>query len=266
MRTVLTKTGIRIIILTSIISVCLISCEKEKDTYGRITLRFEHKVDGNDIKWNEMCYVNEAGNPYELTDVMYFISRVKLHRSDGKIIELNQVNPIHYIDPKEINTLQWENEQDIPTGNYDSITFTFGLESIDNISNRFVNPPESNMAWPLVLGGGYHYMMLNGFYLDSNGVRCTNNFHLGRGQIYNNDHEVIGIIENSFRVSPQGESFTISENLLTTAVITMHIESWFKTPVVYDFNVYGGAIMQKQEAMEAACKNGVDAFSLDFVY
>jgi hypothetical protein len=24
----------------------------------------------------------------------------------------------------------------------------------------FVNPPEVNMAWPEVLGGGYHYLML----------------------------------------------------------------------------------------------------------
>ena len=26
----------------------------------------------------------------------------------------------------------------------------------------FVNPPEVNMMWPDVLGGGYHYLMLNG--------------------------------------------------------------------------------------------------------
>ncbi|HLN53268.1 MAG TPA: MbnP family protein [Lentimicrobium sp.] len=253
-------------LIVLIIPFLLTACEKEKNKFGHFTLIFDHKVNGNEVIWNDMCYVNEAGNPYELTEIMYFVSRVRLHSKDGDVFDLNPGLPFHYINPEIPYSLNWENEADIPVGIYDSITFTFGLASNDNISNRFVNPPESNMAWPEALGGGYHYMMMNGFYLDSLGSRCTNNFHLGKGQIYNDVHEVVGFIDNSFGVTPIGETFEIRENNLTTATITMNIESWFKTPVTYDFNVFGGAIMQKQAAMEAACKNGKDAFSVKFTY
>ena len=244
----------------------LTSCEKEKEKYGHITLTFDHKVDGSVVIWDEMRYVNEAGNPYELSELMYFISHVRLYRNDGTITELNPNLPFHYINPDMPYTLSWENEAEIPAGTYDSLTFTFGFKDVDNISNRFVNPPESNMAWPEVLGGGYHYMMMNGFYLDTAGIRRTNNFHLGRGQLYDNNQQVISFVDNSFRVNPNGGQFTINANQLTNATIIMNIESWFSTPLVYDFNQFGGAIMQKQAAMEAACKNGKDAFSIKFSY
>ncbi len=265
----LTKNSLTSIILSAIIalfSLSLLSCEKEKDKFGHVTLKFDHKVDGNSIIWNDMRYVNEAGNPYELNELMYFVSRVKLYHSDGTILELNPGLPFHYVNPDMQYTLSWENEADIPVGNYDSLTFTFGFSDADNISNRFVNAPESNMAWPEVLGGGYHYMMLNGFYLDSLGERKTNNFHLGKGQIYDGNQQVVSFVDNSFRVNPTGGQFKVTENKLTTATITMNIESWFKTPVVYDFNYFGGAIMQKQAAMGAACRNGKDAFSINFTY
>lgn len=265
MHLVINTTVTKLFVLILPIAFLLSSCHKEEKKYGHIALVFDHKVDGESINWDEMCYLNEAGNPYEINEIMYFISRVKLHQN-GSVTELNPNLPFHYVNPDIPYSLIWENEADIPVGTYDSITFTFGLESVDNISNRFVNQPESNMAWPEVLGGGYHYMMMNGFYLDSLGVRCTNNFHLGIGQIYDDSHQIIGFIDNSFKVNPAGEDFVISENKLTTATITMNIESWFKTPVVYDFNEFGGAIMQKQSAQEAACKNGKDAFSVSFRY
>jgi hypothetical protein len=41
----------------------------------------------------------------------------------------------------------------------------------------------------------------------------------------------------------------------------MNIESWFTTPVVWDFNQWSIMIMQNQMAMDAIKKNGYDVFS-----
>jgi len=48
-------------------------------------------------------------------------------------------------------------------------------------------------------------------------------------------------------------------------VMVMNVENWFKSPNTFDFNDWGGDIMQKQDAMHLACKNGWDVFTLERV-
>jgi hypothetical protein len=111
-------------------------------------------------------------------------------------------------------------------------------------------------------------MMMNGWWKDTEGTRKPFNFHLGIGQIYENNtgdvDDITGFVHNAFTVNPGGGSFTFGAGQTLTATLTMNIESWFDTPVVYDFNHFGGAIMQNQEAMHIACMNGEDVFSLSW--
>ena len=41
----------------------------------------------------------------------------------------------------------------------------------------------------------------------------------------------------------------------------MNIDSWFKTPHDFDFNYWGGFIMEIQPAMQMAKENGYDVFT-----
>nr|HPK05664.1 hypothetical protein [Bacteroidales bacterium] len=59
-------------------------CKKEPDVVS-MQVHFTHHVDGKQLVKNMMRYVNEAGNPYEVTEIMYFISDLKLFRSDGSV-------------------------------------------------------------------------------------------------------------------------------------------------------------------------------------
>lgn len=260
--------------------ICLLtSCKDDpEEKLSTVKIQFNHMVDGQALETHQMKYVNAAGNQYEVSEIMYFISDLKMYRHDGQVISPFQTESanIHYIDTDISESLMWtignyiaegwSIGNDIPEGVYDSITFTFGLSEARNKSNTFVNPPEVNMAWPEVLGGGYHYMMLNGFWLDSNEVKKPLNFHLGIGQIYENNsgqvEDITGFIHNNFTVKPEGGQFTVSANTTTTLQLSMHVDSWFETPVIFDFNIWGSAIMQKQDAMHAACLNGKDAFTL----
>jgi hypothetical protein len=247
----------------------LTSCTEKKpaETTNKLKIMFNHRVDNNSLIFNQMIYTNAAGNNYEVTEVMYFISDLKLHHSDGRTIQPAQWDDIHYIDTNIPTTFEWIVGNDIPTGLYDSLTFTFGFTQARNQSFMFVNPPEVNMAWPEVLGGGFHYLMLNGWWKDLQEVRRPFNFHLGIGQIYANNSgqvsDITGFIHNNFTVRPSGERFSIEENKDNIINMIMHIESWFETPVIYDHNTFGGAIMQKQEAMHLAALNGRNAFSIE---
>ncbi|MFH1119603.1 MAG: MbnP family protein [Bacteroidota bacterium] len=257
-----------IVTVTLIFTIFLNGCgeqDKPVATAG-LKIRFQHKINDGPLEFNKMNYTNTAGNVYEISEVMYFISDLKLYLNNGSVITPEGWDDIHYVDPAQPETLEWLAANDIPVGTYDSLTFTFGLSAEKNQPFIFVNPPEVNMAWPEVLGGGYHYMMINGWWIDLQGIRKPFNFHLGIGQIYANNSgdpdDITGFIHNDFIVNPGGGSFTSTAGNNLTCTLTMNIESWFDTPVVYDHNQFGGAIMQNQVAMHTASLNGRDVFSI----
>ncbi len=239
--------------------------EPEKET-GHIKFAFTHNVDGQPIQLDSMMYVNSAGNPYEINEVMYFISDVILYKDGGQDLLIDEWKDIHYVELAIPSTLTWEVFDDIPVGNYDSITFVFGIPEEKNESFMFVNPPEDKMMWPDILGGGYHYMMINGKWLDENEVEQFYNFHLGIGQLYYGDEinfdSIYAYVQNYFTVSLPGSSFELNKDQTIEIEIIMNIESWFETPHDFDFNYWGGAIMENQPAMRMGIENGHDVFSI----
>lgn len=264
---ILTKHSVTAVITLGIAMLAAGCGEKEKTPEkSGLNIEFQHMINGNPLEFNKMIYTNAAGNDYEVTEIMYFISDLKLYSKQGKVFIPGGWDDIHYIDPALPGTLEWFVSGDIPSGTYDSLTFTFGLKEDVNQSFLFVNPPEVNMAWPEVLGGGYHYMMINGWWNDLQGIRKPFNFHLGIGQVYANNSgdpdDITGFVHNAFTVNPGGGPFSVPEGGTLNCLLTMNIESWFDTPVVYDHNHFGGAIMQNQEAMHTACLNGRDVFTM----
>jgi hypothetical protein len=233
---------------------------------GTIVFSVDHQVDGEPLKLNEQVYTNAAGNEYLITDVKYFISDITFYRNDGSRKAIGEVRDIFYIDENIAYTKTILFPDKIPAGTYDSITFIFGISEAKNKSNIFLNPPESIMGWPVVLGGGYHYMMMNGKWLAPNGQIMPFNFHLGIGQLYKgtgyNVDSIYAFVQNYFIVSLPGSSFTMNDQEKITFGLTMHIQNWFENPHVYDHNHWGGAIMQKQPAMQMAKENGWNVFSI----
>lgn len=246
------------------------SCKNDKpgtgEPTGHISFTFSHLVDGLPLQKDAMKYVNAAGNPYEINQVMYFISDVTLHKSDGTKRLISDWTDIHYVDIDNPSTLTWDVYDDIATGAYDSVSFVFGITKEKNKSFLFVNPPEVNMMWPDVLGGGYHYMMLNGRWKDDANIIKSYAFHIGIGQLYKSNvievDSIYAFVQNYFNVKLANSAFTIEENKTKHIEIIMNIDSWFKTPHVYDHNYWGGAIMQNQAAMQMARENGFDVFKI----
>lgn len=233
---------------------------------GKLRLSFTHLVKGVPLVLDNVWYVNEAGNQYNIDQLMYFISDVKLYKNDGSVIIIDDWKDIHYADVEIPSTLSWDVFDPIPSGTYDSIGFTFGISQEKNQSFMYVNAPEVNMMWPDVLGGGYHYLMINGKWKDLANIEQPFNFHLGIGQLYKsnviNTDSIYAFVQNYFYVSLPNSSFTIETDKTRQIELIMNIESWFKTPHVYDHNVWGGGIMQNQPAMQMAKENGYDVFSI----
>ncbi len=235
------------------------SCEKDPEpdpdpTIGNLKIKMDFFNDGAEMKWGHLDYTNDAGNQYLGYYARFFISRLTIYKG-GNATVLNKFHNSHYFDSDMEETLTWTVADDIENGSYDSLAFTFGFNEEDNQSFMFVNQPESNMAWPEGLGGGYHAMQLDGKWKKSGDTLSNFNFHLGPGS----DNGVK--VHNSFIVSIPASDFAITVGNTTTVDIRMNVENWFKNPISYDHNYYGGSIMQNQEAMGAIVSNGWDVFS-----
>ncbi len=238
--------------------------DKPADTsLQKIKIHFDYKVEGQSLVFDSLMYVNAAGNHYLVNEIQYFISDVILHRDDGSFYQIGEWTDMHYVDSDIPSTQTWEVFDNIPAGTYSGISFTLGINSSKNQSYMFPDPPERDMFWPDYLGGGYHYMKLNGKWLDTLDRMSPFDFHLGIGQIYAHyPDSIISFVDNSFQVVLPNSGFIISENETKEMSLSMNVENWFSDPNTWDFNYWGGSIMQNQDAMHSACLNGWDVFSI----
>jgi hypothetical protein len=257
----------KLFLIAFLLVLSFVGCNDEENPVqnGKIVFRFDHKIYGSTIQTDTLIYINEAGNPYLISEIQYFISDVILYHKNGFGLLINSWKDIHYVDTDLTDTHTWEVYDDIPPGTYDSIAFTFGISKEKNISFMYVNPPESFMFWPEYLGGGYHYLKLNGKWRAEEQTTQTTPFncHLGIGQIYfSYPDSIIGFIQNDFRVSLHGSSFELGEGQKKEITLTMNVEEWFNDPYVYDLDVWGSYTMQNQDAMQMLKENGYNVFSV----
>lgn len=270
----------------------LSSCSKESDQKvnetGSIIIKVVHTVDSQVFKKDTLIYKNKAGNEYLISNIQWFISDIELVKHDRTVIKPSIDNGIFYIDTDLISTFSIQ-LPNLPAGEYIALKFTFGLNEMDNTNYRFVNPPESFMFWPEYLGGGYHYMKLNGKWTNQDGILAPFNFHLGIGQNYYEKSsgltdyfdfgqassythcegfnppyslpEVSSFVQNYFDVS-QNIEFGVFPESDCIINLEMQIENWFDGEQSYNHNNWGGSIMQQQNAQEVARKNGLSVFYL----
>ena len=141
-------------------------------------------------------------------------------------------------------------------GTYSSIGFTFGIDSLMNVSDTLQTVEESAMAWGMG-SGGYHYMKLEGTY-DSLGVdSITKSYALHTGPSMGKSYD--------FHITFKNSAFTINEEGLSLE-ITMDVNEWFtgsSNDENYDFCNYGQMIMMNTEAQKKLKENGNSVFSID---
>ncbi len=269
----ITRNLVRLGFIMIFISITISACnDKEpgppEEKSGKIIINFIHQMNGESLQFDTLMYINAAGNPYLINEIQYFVSELTLFNNNGTEILIDDWKDVHYVDTDISTSHTWEVFDKIPEGSYDSISFTFGIPEEKNISFMYVNPPESFMFWPEFLGGGYHYMKLNGKWLEEGQQTQTTpfDFHLGRGQIYYSyPDSITGFVPNEFNVSLPGSGFQVISEQTIDINIVMNIENWFQYPHTYDHDIWGGYIMQNQEAMQLVKENGQNVFSTEFI-
>lgn len=239
----------------------LTSCVDHEKT-GTIQINFQHVIGSEDLQLNNLNYTNSAQNLYQINEVKYFVSKIYFITEDDKMVKVTQDDGIHYVDLNYPNTATWL-LKDIEEAEYKYVQFVFGLDEEDNSSNKFPNPPECNFFWPQHLGGGYHYMQINGKWQPPTGDLKNFNFHTGIGQLYHSNvmaiDSIYAFVHNYISLTVPVD-FIVKKGKTTNLIMQMNIDQWFKDPYVYDHNVFGSSIMQNQNAQSIIKANGRDVF------
>jgi hypothetical protein len=229
------------------------SCKKDNHTEepSEVSLKIvlQHTIDEKQLEFDNIVYTNAFGNNYSVSRLQYFISGFKLTQADGTVISIGEA---HYVDATIEATHTYRPEQKIPKGDYVSFSFVFGLDAETNINGQFPNPPESNMEWPPTLGGGYHYMKLEGKIEEE---ESTNNYQAHSGPTNGN--------QNFILVNFVDASFSASSNDLTINV-SMNINNWWENPNTIDLNTMT-MMMGNQQLQQNLKENGGDVFGIEVV-
>jgi hypothetical protein len=126
-----------------------------------------------------------------------------------------------------------------------------GLDSDKNISNNYVNEDfHATMFWPETMGGGYHYMKLEGDFNDSlSGYATHTGSTMGGNYSFNKTNSI---------------SLTVDDNFKNASInINMEINNWYQTPNQIEFSSYGMGIMMNMMMQNDLKMNGsTDVFSV----
>lgn len=208
-----------------------------------INFSITYNIDGTGFSENNFNYYTLTGYNYNITTLNYYLSKICLIKADSSLLLLKEYQ---YVDALSAGTNQFL-IKNIPAGNYIGLKFNIGLDSLQNISDTLPATTENiNMQWPQLMGGGYHFLKLEGNYKDSTGTYGYA-MHLGT---------------NSCLVPVKTlKPITILTNTTTSIQLKMNINEWFKNPHTYDFNVDGNYIMGNAIIMKKIAENGVDVFN-----
>ena len=217
-----------------------------------LEINFQHVIGNQNVIYSNdsIIYQNEQGTMYSVRRLLYVLSDITLFFEDE--LPLN-FSDLIFINTDAVETLSktFDNLPSLCTG----ISFRLGLSSVNNIDNFFVdfeNDFHVLMLWPNLTAignntfqGGYHYMKLEGKYINSEGEPNFYNTHTGptNGMDFSNSH--------IFSFPPSSSIF-----------VTMNINNWYNNPI-YDFNTFGSAIMDNDTAQSNLYENAIDVFSIE---
>jgi len=248
------------IVITLIFTFALTSCDKDNEAVqANITFNFTHFWDESSItntNFNTIQYTNDNGEEMSIEKLRYLISKISFQKSNGEIIVLDGYN---LVDVTNNENLQFTSTTPIEAGTYNNVSFTFGFDNDENYSETYTDLNSTSWNVPELLGGGYHYMQLEGKFIDNTTTEKGYAYHTIRA-VDNSETELV--FQDTFFEVNLGE-VTITNNALFN--IEMNIAEWFKTPNSWNLNLLNNMLMPNFDAQVMMYQNGQNVFSLESI-
>lgn len=224
----------------------LTSCGDDHDM-ADVTVSFRHVVEESPLVLNQVDYGNEVGESYNVTRLEYILTDIVLMRDDGTSVNLRDV---FYVRVPENETGDGADEttrfltRRIPGGSYSAVSFRFGVPAGAAFGDLPNEVNLNQMEWPVPMGGGYHYMRLEGLVEGGAEPLLA---HLGPSR----GGDFSFVVELPINLFVDGEH--------TQVQITMNVDRWWQ-PNIYTFTGRG-MIMGNPQVQTLLSDNGPGVFS-----
>ena len=242
------------------VAIILFGCNtdlKDNPTQSTLSIKFVHHWDGIQLTnsdFNLFNYTNSYGTVLSIERLRYLISDVVLTKNNGQTVVLEGYS---LVDLSNENSLEYIPIDLIETGAYSNISFVFGFTNEKNTNGGYTDLNSESWNVPSLLGGGYHFMQMDGKFLTADNEEQSYNYHAIRAA--DNPGET-----PSF---PQDTFFRVDLGAVTVrgdaeVNIAMNIAEWFKNPNSWNLNEYNQMLMPNSEAQIMIYENGQNVFTL----
>ena len=151
------------------IGLAVFSCDTvnpdSTNTTGKLRIAFDNRLGASDLNLRTGSYQNAAGEAFSITKFNYFVSNIRLRKADGSEYVVPQ-DSSYFLIQEEKPVSQTITLSNIPVGDYTSLTFMVGvdsLRSLADISKRTgVLDPGLNDGMYWEWNSGYIFMKLEG--------------------------------------------------------------------------------------------------------
>ena len=247
-------------LLYAVVLLTLISCSSDGETNEinevNVTFNFSAHWDDSGLSnadFNEIQYTTANGDQLSVERLRYLVSDINFQKADGETIVIEGYN---LVDITNNTGLSFALNQTIPEGEYSNLSFTFGFNNDDNQDGAY--PDLNAVLWnvPEMLGGGYHYMQLEGKFIDNTTTETGYQYHAIRAV------DITGaepVFEDTFFKVDLG-AVTVSQG--SNLEIRMNVAEWFKNPNLWDLNTLHSMMMPNFNAQIMISENGKNAFDL----
>jgi len=240
------------------LAIVFVSCNNDDDAQVQTTvdLKFTHNWDGSAIEnsdFEQIQYTNANGEQLSISKLVYLISDVTFTNSQGVSFDAGDYNLINV---RENTNVTFTPNIQIPEGDY-TVSFTFGFDDEDNLDGVYTDLNSADGGWnvPMMLGGGYHFMRMEGKFIDNTSSEKGYSYHTIRAA--DTGTTPMTLLDTSFEVNLG--TVTIGNN--TEIEVKANLSEWFKNPNQWDLNVLNSALMPNFEAQKMMSQNGTSVFS-----
>ena len=237
------------------------SCGNDDDTNAlpttEVSFNFSHNWDGTEVTnvdFNSIDYVTENNDELSIEKLRYLISKVTFHKSNGETVVVDGYN---LVDVTNGTNMTYTPNIELTVGTYSNVSFTFGFDNTDNIDAAYTDLNSVSWGVPMMMGGGYHFMQLEGKFINNVASETGYAYHTIKA-VDNSDPDNL-VFQDTFFTVDLGEVI-IREN--AGIEVKMNISEWFKDPNTWDLNARHNMLMPNFDAQVDMSENGATVFGL----
>jgi hypothetical protein len=242
----------RTIAILALAALAAVSCKDVDEDIPPRTLNFTQNWDGAPVSQADLGvtdFINANNDTLDISRLRYLISKIRLENDEGTVFQLDDYQLVDVADESSRTVTP---DAIIPNGTY-TMTFVYGFDQADNIDGAYPDLNAAGWSWPAMLGGGYHFLQMDGTYDLRADIPKPFNYHNGTARVSEGNFEANHITYSIPEVRVRGRGII---------EIQMNIAEWFKNPYTWVLDDFNTPLMPNYEAQKLMNQNGANVFTV----